>query len=91
MVSQAQVWEKYVEPVAAEGDEAADGATNGHAAGGSRERLDAVVTEVIDGGSFWAQKADEPRVAWLQEQLRLVPAGSSGAKVRPALGRSRLY
>ena len=68
----------------AEGDEAGDGATNGHAVGGSRERLDVVVTEVVDGGSFWAQKADEPRVAWLQDQLRLVPNGSAGSKVRCA-------
>ena len=85
-----QVWEKYVEPVIADGDDAADGATNGHAGGSSRERLDVVVTEVVDGGSFWAQKAEEPRVAWLQEQLRLVPSGAAGSKARCTRLTSRL-
>ena len=79
-----QVWEKYVEPVVVDGEDGAVGATNGHA---SRERMDVIVTEIADGGSFWAQKADEPRVAWLQEQMRLVSGTDIGPRVRRCSAR----
>ena len=65
--------------MAADAEEGAVGATNGHS---SHERMDVVVTEIVDGGSFWAQKADELRVAWLQDQMRLVSGTDPGPRVR---------
>lgn len=60
-----QVWEKY----SPEADTPAE--TNGAAEPAtSREPRPVVVTEVQDASSFFVQFADEPRVNWIEEQLR---------------------
>ena len=61
--------------VEGEDEEGAQGATNGsngHAAAGSssgQEMVPVVVTEVVDCTEFYVQFTNEPRVAWITEQL----------------------
>lgn len=46
-----------------------------------REKIEVLLTHVLDGGSFWVQKANEPRVAWLEEQMQAVAACEAGPRV----------
>ena len=72
-----QVWEKYVVPVREEGTEMVEvGGEQG------RERMEVLLTQVLDGGSFWVQKANEPRVAWLEEQMQAIGVREAGLRVR---------
>lgn len=66
------------EPV--EGDEEEAAAANGQL---GREKMAVLVTEVLDGASFWVQKAEEPRVAWLEEQMQALAGSPPGPRVRP--------
>lgn len=45
-------------------------AASAAAAGGAREVMEVVVTEVVDASEFYVQRTSEPRVAWIAEQLR---------------------
>lgn len=62
-----------------------EGTEEDSSAGGEqgRERMEVLLTHVLDGGSFWVQKANEPRVAWLEEQMQAVAACEAGPRVRP--------
>ncbi|KAF8068404.1 elongation factor G [Scenedesmus sp. PABB004] len=65
-----QIWSNWTpedDAVATGGD---DDAAPGSSAPGGGETLAVTVTEVVDGGEFFVQSATEPRVAWLEEQLR---------------------
>ena len=64
-----QVWERDEPSSAAapSADDEAGGAAG--TAGGSRDSVQVVVTDVVDANTFCVQLAEEPRVEWVAEQL----------------------
>lgn len=66
-----KVWESWQEPTLEEAAEA------GVSAVPKREATKVTVTEVRDGVLFYTQPVEEPRVAWLAEQLARLSTESS--------------
>eukprot|EP00882_Tetradesmus_deserticola_P005631 GHRQ01005927.1.p1 GENE.GHRQ01005927.1~~GHRQ01005927.1.p1 ORF type:complete len:442 (+),score=261.50 GHRQ01005927.1:56-1327(+) len=65
-----KVWENWnPEDDVVEGEDDDEAAASA-AASGSGEVLPVTVTEVVDGNDFFVQSTTEPRVQWLEEQLR---------------------
>jgi len=60
-----KVWENYVEDAVPSAEDAVEGAQS--AVSSAVEKV--TVTDVRDGKTFYVQRAAEPRVAWLEEQL----------------------
>jgi hypothetical protein len=67
----SQVWENWSPEDEAAGaeDEEANGGEPGSSSGGGAD-MRVVVTEVTDNGEFYVQSVEEPRVAWIAEQLK---------------------
>lgn len=74
-----KVWEDWKEPKAEEAAEA------GVSAIPKREAAKVTVTEVRDGVLFYTQPVEEPRIAWLAEQLARLSTEST-APVRCCCG-----
>eukprot|EP00879_Flechtneria_rotunda_P013848 GHRR01014464.1.p1 GENE.GHRR01014464.1~~GHRR01014464.1.p1 ORF type:complete len:545 (+),score=253.02 GHRR01014464.1:424-2058(+) len=84
-----KVWENWTpeeDAVAADVDDEAT--ANGSAAAAGGETLAVSVTEVTDGNEFYVQSTSEPRVAWLEEQLRTL--GLSDGPAATGLGQGSL-
>lgn len=81
-----KVWENWNPEddvvVGEEDDDAAAAA----ATSGSGEVLSVTVTEVTDGNDFFVQSATEPRVQWLEEQLRGLALSDGPAATGLVLG-----
>jgi staphylococcal nuclease domain-containing protein 1 len=71
-----KIWEKWTpEQEALENGGEADATAELGIAGApsaSQEVLEVVVTEVVSCNEFFLQRVDEPRLAWISEQLRAV-------------------
>ncbi|KAK9813035.1 hypothetical protein WJX72_007851 [[Myrmecia] bisecta] len=76
-----KVWENYVAPVASVETGTDEEHPNGGASG-QRESTHVTVTEVRSAAEFYVQMVDEPRVAWLEEQLKAL--GLSDAQLPKA-------
>ncbi|GBF98194.1 hypothetical protein Rsub_10694 [Raphidocelis subcapitata] len=71
-----KIWEGWTpedDAAAGDGDDdatAAAGEGGGAGGGGAGEVLSVTVTEVVSGNEFFIQVADEPRVRWVEDQLK---------------------
>lgn len=75
-----KIWESWTpEDDKVEGDDTGEA---GEATGGAGEVLTATVTEVANGNEFYLQSAEEPRIRWIEEQLK----GLSVSDAAPAPG-----
>lgn len=81
-----KIWESWnPEDDKAAGDDDEEAAAEGGAAAtsGGGEVLSVTVTEVANGNEFFMQVAEEPRVRWIEEQLKAVSLGDAPAAAAP--------
>ncbi|GAX85627.1 hypothetical protein CEUSTIGMA_g13042.t1 [Chlamydomonas eustigma] len=84
-----KMWEKWTPEQEAlenggEGDATAELGVAGASSSASQEVLEVIVTEVVSCNEFFLQRVDEPRLAWISEQLRAVSL-SDGPVIPPEL------